>query len=475
MLRDEIKKAFGSSTDLIIRPFIIDNREITLVMSEVLGSSSYVNDFILRRLLTIKFQSDDIGSQLLNFIPTNNGKILNKLSDMTDYICMGFALILFSDNESEKAIAIEARATVDRGIPIVNNEASITGSKDAFNENFNTNIGLIRRRIRTSDLYVDGMFIGKSSKTKIGILYMNNIAIKKNVDGIKNKLKKINVDGILDTGNLKSYLDSKTNFFFPTITSTERPDKVAQALLEGKIAIVSDNSPFVLITPTFFVDYLHTSDDYYEKAINTSFIRIIRFLAFIIAIFTPAIYIALTTHNQDILPLSLFLNFMAQRDTVPFSALIEAIFMSISFEILRESDIRKPASMGTSVSILGGLILGDAAVSAGIISPIMIIVISISAISGLAFSSVEMIYALRWWRFIMLFLAMFFGLFGIFVGFIILLASLVTTSSESLPYLAPFSPFIKEEIKDTIIKGSHKRIRFRNPLLTKNKIRERDL
>ena len=474
MLVDEIKKAFGSSTDLIIRPFIIDNREITLVMSEVLGSSSYVNDFILRRLLTIKFQSDNIGSELLNFIPTNNGKILNKLSDMTDYICMGFALILFNDNESEKAIAIEARATVDRGIGEVNNEASITGSKDAFNENFNTNIGLIRRRIRDCNLYVDGMFVGKSSKTKIGILYMNNIAINKNVNDIRNKLKKINVDGIIDSGNLKSYLDSKTNFFFPTITSTERPDKVAQALLEGKIAIVSDNSPFVLITPTFFVDYLHTSDDYYEKAINTSFIRIVRFLAFLIAIFTPALYIALTTHNQDILPLSLFLNFMEQRESVPFSALIEALFMSISFEILRESDIRKPASMGTSVSILGGLILGDAAVSAGIISPIMIIVISISAISGLAFSSVEMIYALRWWRFILLFLAMFFGLFGIFVGFIILLASLVTTSSLSLPYLAPFSPFIKEEIKDTIIKGSHKKTRFRNPLLTKNKIRERD-
>src|SRR5699024_3576765 len=141
MLVDEIKKAFGNATDLIVRPFIIDNREITLVMSEVLGSSSYVNDFILRRLLTIKFQSDDIGSELLNFIPTNNGKILNKLSDMTDYICMGFALILFSDKE---AIAIESRASVDRGIGEVNNEASITGSKDAFNENFNTNVGLIR-------------------------------------------------------------------------------------------------------------------------------------------------------------------------------------------------------------------------------------------------------------------------------------------------------------------------------------------
>ena len=472
MLSDKIKEAFGNSTDLIIRPFIIDNKKITLVMSEVLASSSYVNDFILRRLLTIKFNSNDIGSELLNFIPTNNGKILNKLSDMTDYICMGFALLLFSDNE---AIAIEARATVDRGISTVNNEASITGSKDAFNENFNTNIGLIRRRIRDANLYIDGMFIGESSKTKIGILYMNNIVIKDNVQKIKNKLKNINVDGIIDVGNLKTYLDSKTNFFFPTITSTERPDKVAQALLEGKIAIVSDNSPYVLITPTFFIDYLHTSDDYYEKAINTSFIRIIRFLAFIIAIFTPALYIALTTHNQDILPLSLFLNFMEQRDTVPFSALIEALFMSISFEILRESDIRKPASMGTSISILGGLILGDAAVSAGIISPIMIIVISISAISGLAFSSVEMIYALRWWRFILMFLAMFFGLFGIFIGFIILLASLVTTSQENLPYLAPFSPFIKDELKDSIIKGTNKKIRKRNPLLTKNIIRETKL
>ena len=470
MLVDEIKNAFGNATDLIIRPFIIDNREITLVMSEVLGSSNYVNDFILKKLLTLKFQSNDLEQELLNLIPTNNGKILDNLNDMTDYICMGFALLIFSKT---KCLAIEARATVDRGIPSVSNESTVMGSKDAFNENFNTNVGLIRRRLRTCNLFVDGMFIGKNSKTKIGILYMNNIAIKKNVMAIKEHLNKINVDGIIDSGVLKSYLDTKTSVLFPTITSTERPDKVSQALLEGKIAIVTDNSPFALITPTFFVDYLHTSDDYYGKAINASFIRIVRFIAFLIAIFIPALYIALTTHNQDILPLSLFLNFMEQRSSVPFSALIEAIFMSISFEILRESDIRKPASMGSSVSILGGLILGDAAVAAGIISPIMIIVISISAISGLAFSSMEMISALRWWRFILLFLAMFFGLFGIFVGFIVLIASLVTTSSLNVPYLAPFSPFIKSELGDALIKGSHKKLRKRNPLLTKNIIREK--
>ena len=151
MLVDEIKKAFGNATDLIVRPFIIDNREITLVMSETLGSSDYVNDFILKRLLTIKFQSNDIGRELLNFIPTNNGKILNKLSDMTDYICMGFALLVYSDNE---AIVIEARSSVDRGIPEVSNEASITGSKDAFNENFNTNVDCFLHKNKDIKIYI---------------------------------------------------------------------------------------------------------------------------------------------------------------------------------------------------------------------------------------------------------------------------------------------------------------------------------
>ena len=467
-LADKLRELFGNSTDFIVRPFYIDNREIVLIMSEVLGNSSYVNDFILKRLLILKWKNRDIEAELLNNIPTNNGKILTDIHEMADYICMGFILLIF-DN---KALAIEAKSNLDRGIGEVSNESTITGSKDAFNENFNTNVGLIRRRLRTNNLFVDGIFVGRSSKTKVGILYMDNIVYKKNVNEIKEKLTKIDVDGIIDSGYLKRYLDTKTNLLFPTVASTERPDLASQALLEGKIVIIADNSPYVLITPTFFVDYLHTSDDYYGKAINTSFVRIIRFVAFLTAIFIPALYIALTTHNQDILPLSLFLNFAAQRESVPFSALIEALFMSISFEILRESDIRKPAALGSSVSILGGLILGDAAVNAGIISPIMIIVISISAISGLAFSSMEMIGALRWWRFILMILAMFYGLFGIFGGFIILLASLVTTSSLNLPYLAPFSPFIKNEIKDTLIKTENKKTRTRNPLLTKNIIRE---
>ena len=235
MLVEEIKKAFGDSTDLIVRPFIIDNREITLVMSEVMGDSSYVNDFILKRLLILKWENNDIGTELLNNIPTNNGKILTDINEMADYICMGFILLIF-DN---KALAIEARSNLDRGIGEVSNESTITGSKDAFNENFNTNVGLIRRRLRTNNLFVEGTFVGRSSKTKVGILYMNNIAYKKNVKEIKEKLAKIDVDGIIDSGYLKSYLDTKTNLLFPTVASTERPDLASQALLEGKIVIIA--------------------------------------------------------------------------------------------------------------------------------------------------------------------------------------------------------------------------------------------
>ena len=300
---------------------------------------------------------------------------------------------------------------------------------------------------------------------------MKNIASLNTVKKVKDILSNIKIDGIIDSGMLKSYLEDDKNFLFPTVLMSERPDRVSQALLEGKVCIVVDNSPYVLITPSFFVDFLHTPDDYYQKAINVSFIRIIRFFAFIVSIFTPALYIALTTHNQEALPLPFLLNFMAQRESVPFSALTEALFMSISFEILRESDIRKQSSTGSAVSILGGLILGDAAVSAGIISPIMIIVISISAISGLAFSSQEMIASLRWLRFLMMFLAMFFGIFGIYIGFLFLLSSLVTTKALDYPYFAPFSPLVKEELGDAIIKlRSSKRLK-RNPLLTKNKKR----
>jgi len=457
----KLEDKFKLNGDYIFKTIKIGRKKIFFVFNEVLTSSEYVNDFILKRATKLKAKDLD---NLMNILPDANMKEIKK-EEAIDYMHKGFIIIF-----TETIIAIEAKATLDRGVSAIESELSIKGPKDAFSENFNTNLGLIRRRIKSEHLIAERREIGRSSKTSIGILYMDDIIDHGLLEQVKEKLSMIDIDGIIDATYLRENLEAHKTFF-PTISSTERPDKVSMALLEGKIAIIVDMSPYVLIMPTFLIDYFHTVDDYYQKPINISFIRIIRLLAFLMAIFTPAFYLAVTTHNFDLIPLDLLLSLKAQRESVPFPALIEAMLMSISFEVLRESDIRMSSTTGSAVSILGGLILGDAAVSAGIISPIMIIVIAISAISGLVFPSIEVVSAIRWWRFIMMILATMFGVWGILLGTIILFIRLYSLKSLGKPYLYPFLPFNKEEQKDAIIKVNNRGMKYRNPLLTNNRKR----
>lgn len=470
---DEIKKKVGYSPDFVYKKLIVGKTHFYLVYNEVLCSSNIINDFVLKNIsyLDKDITIENIISYFQQYLPMGNVKIAKDKQDLLSKLLNGYSALVFEDG---LALVMETRATLNRSIGEATSEISIRGPKDAFVEHFNTNLGLIRRRIKSEHLFVKEKQIGKLTETKIGILYMDNIIQKDILKAVEEKLDKINIDGIIDSGYLKDRLEENPNHFFPTIMTTERPDRVSMALLEGKIAILVDTSPYALIIPSFFIDFFHTTDDYYQKPINITFIRIIRLFAFLIAILVPAYYIAVTTHNHDAIPLHLIINFTVQRESVPFPALIEALAMSITFEILRESDTRMPSNIGTAVSILGGLVLGDAAVSAGIISPIMIIVIAISAISGLIFSSVEMISAVRWWRIIMMLLATFFGIYGMFLGCIFLLSKLSSLSSFGKPYLAPFAPIIPSEQKDALIRFKEKGTRFRNPLLTKkNKIRER--
>ncbi len=457
----KLEKKFKLNGDYIFKKIKIGRKTVYLVFNEVLTSSDYVNDFILKRLTKVK--AKDLAN-LMNILPDANMKEIKK-EEAIDYMHKGY-IIIFTQN----IIAIEAKASLDRGVSAIESELSIKGPKDAFSENFNTNLGLIRRRIKSANLIAEREEVGKSTKTSIGILYMSDIVNGDLLQQVKNKLKTIDIDGIMDATYLRENLEAHRTFF-PTISSTERPDKVSMALLEGKIAIIVDMSPYVLIMPTFLIDYFHTVDDYYQKPINISFIRIIRLLAFLMAIFTPAFYLAVTTHNFDLIPLDLLLSLKAQRESVPFPALIEAMIMSISFEVLRESDIRMSSTTGSAVSILGGLILGDAAVSAGIISPIMIIVIAISAISGLVFPSIELVSAIRWWRFIMMILATMAGMWGILLGTVILFIHLYLLKSLGKPYLYPFLPFNKLEQKDAIIKVNNRGEKYRNPLLSANRKR----
>ena len=453
-----IKDLIGPSKDYIFKEIEISKTKVLLVFNEVLASTSDINEFVLENMM--RLTSKDL-KNIINHIPAANTKEISQ-EEIIFYINSGFLIFIIN----KKIYAAEVRRAIERGITTIQSELSLTGPKESFSEMFNTNLALIRRRIKSNNLWWEELTLGIDTKTRVGILYMNDIVDKKLINDVKEKLNKINIDGIIDSAYLKDSLE--TDSLFPTVSLTERSDKASMALLEGKVVIMVDTTSYVLILPNFFIDYFHTVDDYYQKSFNTTLIRVIRMFAFFIAIFIPAYYIAVTTYNQDSIFLSLLLLLKAQRASVPFPATIEALFMILSFEVLRESDLRMSSTTGSAISILGGLILGDAAVSAGIMSPIMIIVIALSSIAGFVFTSIELVNAIRIYRIIFLILASLLGIYGIYLGTVYLLYKLITLTSFDKPYLAPFSPFIKKEQEDAIIKTKNKGKKFRNPLLTKN-------
>lgn len=458
----DIKNKIKHSKDYILKEIYIDNTKVSLFFNEVLTNSITINEFVIKTLLCIKKKQL---TKLDYILPVTNIKKIKK-SEVFNYANKGFLIII-----TKCIYAVEVKAQLDRGITSIESELSIAGPKDSFTENYNTNLGLIRKRIKSSNLSALDMEIGKISKTKIGILFIDNITSSSLVKKVVKVLNNIDIDGIIDSSYLKITLEGGKSLF-PTIMMSERPDKSAMALLEGKIVILVDMSPYALILPSFFVDFFHTTDDYYQKPYNTTFIRIIRFISFLIAIFTPALYIAVTTRNYDVVPLDLLLMLKAGRTFVPFPAYIEALFMIICFEILKESDLRMSNTSGSSISILGGLILGDAAVSAGIVSPIMIIIIAISSIAGLVFPSVELVNALRLYKIILLILGTILGIYGVILGTVFIIYKLLSIKIFDIPYFVPFIPYEKNEINDSIIKKEEK-VKKRNSFLTKNIIRGR--
>ena len=470
---EKIKNDSGESVDLNIKIINIGKKKLVSIYLETITSSEQINNYVLKSIgktiideesLTFK----NIYDYFYNTIPSGSLKKIETYEDLYSFLYSGFEIILVDD--TGLAIAFEMRATLDRGVSTPTSEAIVRGPKDGFTENFNKNLGLIRRRIKSPTLFAKEKKIGRKTGTRVGILYMDDIADSKLVDEINERLEKIDIDGILDSGYLRELIEKDSKSNFPTIMSTERPDKACMALLEGKIVIILDNSPFALIIPTFFVDYFHTTEDYYQKANNISFIRIIRFLAFIISILTPAYYVAITTHNQTSIPSGFLLNFASQREGVPFPGFVEALIMMLAFEILKESDTRSPSVGGSAISILGGIIIGDAAVSAGIVSPIMVIVISVTAISSLVFSSIDVVNAIRIWRIIFLISAALLGIYGIVLTGIFFIIKLSSIETFGKPFMFPFAPFNLKEQKDAIIRLSKDKLWNRNPMTAKKNI-----
>lgn len=460
-LISRIKKKLGNSSDIVERQ--INN--ITYIYLESVSSDDKISNFLNKSITNIK-NFNDLLNKLENTIYNSHITTLNDLEECYYYLASGYTCLFIKGYT--KYIAIETKTKLDRGITESSSEPLIRGPKDSFTENHAINIGLIRKRIKDSNLWIEDKKIGRRTKTKVSLIYIKDIANPKNIKMIRKHLNNIDIDGIIDSGYIRDYLETKQKSSFPKMISSERPDLTCQNLLNGKIVILVENSPIALILPATLDDFLKSSEDYYQKSINATFSRILRYIAFFVTILTPALYIAVMTFNQEMIPDQLLISLAGQRSQVPFPTFIEVLIFIVTFEILREADIRSPSVSGASMSIVGALVLGDAAVAAGIVSPIVIIVVAITSICELVFSDIDMANAIRQWRLIFIFSTIFTGIIGIVIAGIILIIKLCSIESLNTPYLIPFSPLNINILKDSIFLAPANKRTKRPSYLTNN-------
>ncbi|MEY9868015.1 spore germination protein KA [Peribacillus sp. B2I2] len=476
---DHIKKTLGNSSDIVTRDFQAGkNGEIKLgiVYTDGLTDSASIQDFILDTLM-VEIRNSDLDVKVLNpsdcfemikshSLPVGGIVEITEFQKLFHHVLSGDTMLLMDG--SPIGIALGSRDWVDRGVQEPSSQTVVRGPKDGFTETLRTNTALIRRRIKDPNLWLETKQIGEKTQTDVAIMYLKGVANDKTVSELQSRLNRINIDAILESGYIEELIQDEVYTPFPTVYNTERPDAVASAILEGRIAILVDGTPFVLVIPALMVHFFQSSEDYYQRADIATLIRILRYLSFFLALLTPSLYVAVSTFHQEMLPTPLLISLASQREGVPFPAFVEAMLMEVVFEILREAGVRMPRAIGSSISIVGALVIGQAAVEAGFVSATMVIIVSLTAICSFVFPSNSMAMAFRMLRFLFMILAATFGLYGIILGLIVMVLHLNSIRSFGLPYLAPNAPFILQDQKDNIIRMPHWSLLKRPRLIGKN-------
>ncbi|RIW34669.1 spore germination protein [Bacillus salacetis] len=373
-------------------------------------------------------------------------------SELTNALLKGRFGIFLKDLEKIYAINLPNSADQSRPVGEPDNEVIIRGAHDGFVENFDVNISILRRRIQSEDLRVKYVELGNVTKTKTAIIYLEGLANQDIVKEIERRLSYIDIDMVISPGYIEEFIEDSAFSIFPQMLNTERPDRTMAAVNEGKIALMAEASPTCLILPSTFVSFFQSPDDYNSRWVPATFIRFIRFFSVIIALTLPSIYIAVIGFHFEITPHELVLPLKASVEGIPFPPLMEAFIMEVTFELVREAGVRLPKAIGQTIGIVGGLVIGDAVVSAGLISNIMIVVVAITAISSFVVPNNEMRSTIRLLRFPLMVISSLFGLVGLVFGLIFILISLVKLESFGEPYFAPFAPFRVTELKDTVIR-----------------------
>lgn len=456
-----IQSSLGDSPDLVIRTFSDDETGITraaFLYIEGLVDQKVINQMILQPFMlewgqhkTEELTSTEWLEMIKNkVLSVGNVAELLTMEETLAKVLAGNTLVILQ--ECSIIMAAETSGGEKRSVEEPSTQTVIRGPKESFVENLSTNISLIRRRIKSPQFRIDMKNIGRQTQTRVALIYLKGIAKDSVIEEAHKRLDRIDTDSILESGYIEEFIEDASSSPLPTLQNTERPDAAAAALLEGQIVIIVDGTPFVLIAPVTFIKFFQSSEDYYQHYDIATFLRIIRYVAFFVSMLLPALYIAITTFHQEMLPTPLLVSLAAQREGVPFPAVFEALLMEITFEVLREAGVRMPRVIGPAISIVGALVLGQAAVQAGLVSGSMVIVVSFTAIASFVIPAMNVAIAARLIRFVMMILGGTLGLFGIMSGLMILLIHMASLRSFGVSYLTTLSPFVGSNWKDVFIR-----------------------
>lgn len=455
------------NSDIILRKFMLNARgkqyQAFILCIDGMVDSQLLNDFILKPLMmkntnnlfdkeqsrvvkeaisnniTIrKVKKFDIKEYIENcLIPQNNIKNTNSFDEIFSGVNSGNCA-LFIDT-LDIAYNIDIKGFKQRSINKPENEIVIKGSHEAFVENIRTNTSLLRRFINSEDLVIENLNVGKITKTNCAICYMHNIVNSDLISEVKYRINNLDIDYLLSTGQLEQFINTSNYLSLPKAISTERPDTAVQHLLDGRVIILLNGSPYALVVPAILIDFLTSPEDKNLKPLFSNFLRILRFFAAFLALLLPSLYVSVTSYHLEILPTELLFSILSAREGVPFPIIFEILIMEISFEIIREASLRVPSPIGSTIGIVGGLVMGQAAVSANIVSPILIIIVAITALSSFAIPDYTFSFHLRVYRFIFIILGYMAGFLGIGVGMYVYLSIICNIKSFGVNYSIPFS------------------------------------
>lgn len=431
-----VRKLLKSDIDIYILyiPLIVDRKNISENIIKPILECSETDKITMKKLAgsvifadKVEFDSDE--------------------EKIEAYLLLGKTIIISNDADY---LVVDTLKTEKRNVESPEVETGIKAPRDAFTESIETNLTLIRQRLKDPALQIETMSIGRRTKTKVAIVYIDDIVNYDYLNRIKDQLNRIEVDGILESGYIQKYLSDRKKIF-PQIGNSERSDSVVGKLLDGKVAIIVDGSNFALISPRTFLEFLDSGDDHYESTYIAIFVSILRFIALILTLTLSALYVTVVAYQPDILPPQYILSLANSRVSVPVNAVLEALLMEFVVELLRESNTRLPRQIGPSIGVVGTIVIGQAAVSAGLVSPLMVIIISLSSMASFALPDYSLVNITRVLKFFMILCSGLFGLFGFIMGYTFLMVVLVSSYTVGIPYTAPIAPFSLKDIKDFLL------------------------